>query len=439
MNSDFDSSSDSNSDKGLSLSNIISDIGTYINSTPKFKSIATEVEIVELKVYPNVIFMKVREADGNSQIVIKTIIYKSNYKIKLDAGNKIKINAELKFYKNELELIIKSYVLVGQGIHTTALTKLKVDLARLGYFDNKKIIGQNYHTIGIVSSINAAGMKDFVHTINSRCSGKKIYLYPATMQGSNAPTEICTAIKLANRHNMVQILVIIRGGGSKDDLECFNDKSIAKTIHESNLPIVTGIGHQIDVSVADLVADQNFITPTATAQSITIENLLTVDKLRDQISNVKSIFKAKINAYYNYISNAEFKIQKYRDICLNNIGGVLHNHQSRKNEMKYRIQTVSNMRYNYLSEAENTLEIIKSNLTKTYTDAIIIHTHNLELVDTRINKTIYEFDDQLAILAKPTIIRTDTDEEVHTLKKFKLGSRYRIKFIDGYYDIKIRR
>jgi len=140
MNSDFDSSSDSNSDKGLSLSNIISDIGTYINSTPKFKSIATEVEIVELKVYPNVIFMKVREADGNNQIVIKTIIYKSNYKIKLDAGNKIKINAELKFYKNELELIIKSYVLVGQGIHTTALTKLKVDLARLGYFDNKKII-----------------------------------------------------------------------------------------------------------------------------------------------------------------------------------------------------------------------------------------------------------------------------------------------------------
>ena len=176
MSSDFDSSSDSGSDKILSLLDIISDISTYINSTPKFKSITTEVEITELKVYPNVIFMKVREADGNSQIVIKTIIYKSNYKTKLDAGNKIKINAELKFYKNELELIIKSYVLVGQGIQTKALTKLKADLATLGYFDNKKEISQNYHTIGIISSINAAGMKDFVHTINSRCSGKK-YIY----------------------------------------------------------------------------------------------------------------------------------------------------------------------------------------------------------------------------------------------------------------------
>lgn len=424
--------------KSLNLSTIISNITNYINLTPIFKSINSEVEVTEIREYGTMIYLKVADCN-NKLLIIKGIIYKSNYNTKLEPGNKIKINCKLACYKHELQLNINSYTLVGQGARTTALTKLKTELAILGYFDNKKAIEQNYHTIGVISSLSAAGLKDFVHTINSRCSGKKIYLYPATMQGINAPKEVCSAINLANKHNSVQILVIIRGGGSKEDLECFNDKSIATSIYNSKLPIVTGIGHQIDVSVADLVADQNFITPTATAQAITIENLLTKDKIKDQIKQIAYMFKTKIDSYYNYIIEAESKIQKYKYAQINKLNNIIHTHWIRQNEIKNKVQIIANSQYNYLIETENKLIDIQSTLFRKYSDAIILHKNNLNLIDANINEQIFNISDQISTLARPKIININTNEEIHTLKKFKTSQHYRIKFIDGYYDIKIRK
>ena len=432
----MNSNSDSDSDTISSLSDIISDISAYINSTSKFKLINIEVEITELKEYPNVTFMKV--CDQSKQVFVKAIIYKSTYMVKLIPGNKIKIKSELKFYKNELELIIKSYSLIGQGSHLTALTKLKSELALLGYFDNKKQIGQNYHTIGLVSSIHAAGLRDFIHTINTRCSSIKLYLYPATMQGSSAPGEISSAIKLANRHNIVQILVVIRGGGSKDDLECFDNPILAKAIYESKLPIVTGIGHQTDISVADLCADRNFITPTATAQSITTENLLTVAKIQNKIKSITSVFALQLDACFSYISNIETKMLKYKNTYINTINNIRHNHKIRQTEISNVIRMTVNSQYKYLLDAEFTLANTKLNLIKEYTDTMTCHTHNLELISANIKELIYNYNDNCIILAKPKITCIDTNEEIHTLKKFKLNSGYRINFIDGYFDIKVR-
>lgn len=445
LNSDSDKSNeiidltvDTTPTKSSNLLAIINNITNYINCTAIFKSINIEAEVTEIREYGTMVYLKVADCT-NKLLIIKAIIYKSNYIIKLEPGNKIKINCKLSCYKNELQLNIKSYQLSGQGARTTALTVLKTQLAKLGYFDNKKEIEQNYHTIGVISSLSAAGLKDFIHTINSRCSGKKIYLYPATMQGINAPKEVCSAINLANKHNSVQILVIIRGGGSKEDLECFNDKSIATSIHNSKLPIVTGIGHQIDISVADLVADRNFITPTATAQSITIENLLTKNKIKDKIKEIKCMFETKVNSYYNYITESELTLHKYKNIRIDKLNSTIHTHCIRQNEIKNKLQMISTLQYNYLIESETKLSEIQSNLSRTYLDMIASHKNNLNLIGALIKEKIADVTDKVTVLSRPKIINTETNEEVLTLKKFTTNQRYRINFIDGYYDIKIRK
>jgi exodeoxyribonuclease VII large subunit len=432
---DSDSKTNSTSDDLVKLSDIITNISNYVNSNRNFKSVNAEVEITELKEYPTLVFMRVCEP---KQEVIKAVIYKANYKTKLNPGNKIRINCELKFYRHELEVIINSYALAGTGSQTKALSKLKGELAELGYFDNKKRIESNYHTIGIISSIKAAGFKDFIHTLNSRCSGKKVYLYPAKVQGATAPKELESAIKLANKHDLVQILVIIRGGGGKDDLECFNDRIVAKAIFKSKLPVVTGIGHQIDTSVADLVADQNFITPTAVAQSITEENILTAEKIGEKIILVKNLLQAKLDLWSDYLSNCEGKIQKYRHAYTDRLRQIYQSHQTKQKDLKQKIKIVAKWKYDYLVRVEMALSDLKEKTMGSYSNSLGLHLNHLELVNTSLKEKIFAMDDEIRILARPKIICTDTDEEVNTLKKFKTGHNYQICFLDGSYDIKIR-
>lgn len=119
--------------------------------------------------------------------------------------------------------------------------------------------------IGVVSSPHAAGLGDFWKTLGGM---HRVILYPSLVQGSKASQEIVDAISLANRHGLVDVLVLLRGGGSREDLNCFDQIKVAEAILRSKIPIVTGIGHSIDRTLADLVADSHQITPTAAAESL---------------------------------------------------------------------------------------------------------------------------------------------------------------------------
>jgi exodeoxyribonuclease VII large subunit len=419
------------------LSDIFSKIDYYINSTKFFKEIVIDVEVTELKEYNSVVFLKI--CDDLKQTITKAIIFKSAYTIKISPGDKINITCSVRLYRTEIELIIKSYTIYGEGNNTIELAKLKSKLTKLGYFDNKKEIMLNYHIIGIISSLNAAGLKDFIHTINSRSSCKKIYIYPATMQGANCPTDIQKSIEIANKHNKVQILGIIRGGGSKDDLECFNDIQIAKAIFESDLPIVTGIGHQIDICIADLVADKNFITPTAVAQSITTENILTTDKINFTIRVIGQLLKNKFDLIHNYIILIESKLFKYESKYIMNFESIIEFHHNICNNTKRQIESTIEFQYKYLLNTENELKTIQKNTIAINSALIMSHENNLNIIDGYIKECIFKFDNKIKKLSKPRIICKETNEEIYTLTDFKKNQKYVIKFIDGSYNIKINK
>ena len=134
---------------------------------------------------------------------------------------------------------------------------------------SKQEISHCYHTIGIITSSTGAAIHDVISVIRRRYPLQKLIIYPCLVQGNQAADQIINQIILANQRNEVELLLLVRGGGSMEDLWCFNSELLARTIHHSCLPIVTGIGHEVDFTIADYVADLRAPTPSAAAERTT--------------------------------------------------------------------------------------------------------------------------------------------------------------------------
>ena len=148
--------------------------------------------------------------------------------------------------------------------------ELKASLNQQGLFDqtHKKPIPAFAKHIGIVTSPSGAAVRDIVSTLKRRCPGIPITIYPAVVQGDSAANSIIQAMRDAVQHQQCDVLLLSRGGGSLEDLWCFNHEQVAHEIYNCPIPVVSGVGHEVDVTIADLVADLRAPTPTAAAELV---------------------------------------------------------------------------------------------------------------------------------------------------------------------------
>lgn len=172
--------------------------------------------------------------------------------------------------RGEFQVTIENLKPAGLGTLFERFLNLKDDLTLLGWFDSqyKKPLPYFVQTIGIVTSPQAAALRDVLQTLKRRTPHVKVILYPTLVQGDLAAKQIVQAIAKANQNIKLDALLLVRGGGSLEDLWPFNEKVVAQAIKESNLPIVSGVGHETDTTIADFVADIRAETPTAAAEQI---------------------------------------------------------------------------------------------------------------------------------------------------------------------------
>lgn len=156
----------------------------------------------------------------------------------------------------------------GLGALYEALEKLKTKLAKEGLFDPglKKPLPPFPRTLGIVTSPQAAALKDVLTTLRRRMPSMRVILYPTPVQGKSAGAQIAQTLRLASQRHECEVLILCRGGGGIEDLWCFNDEAVARAVAACDLPVVTGIGHETDFTLADFVADLRAPTPTAAAE-----------------------------------------------------------------------------------------------------------------------------------------------------------------------------
>lgn len=186
------------------------------------------------------------------------------------SGDAVVVRGKLGLYsaRGDFQLIVEHMEPAGAGKLQAAFEATKRELDAKGWFDvnNKRELPSLPQTIGVVTSPTSAALRDVLQVLNRRYRQCRIIIYPTLTQGSAAAPAIVRALDQANKRNEADVLLLVRGGGSLEDLWAFNELSVATAIRDSNIPIVAGIGHEVDVTISDLVSDLRAPTPSAAAE-----------------------------------------------------------------------------------------------------------------------------------------------------------------------------
>lgn len=184
-------------------------------------------------------------------------------------GQQVLVRARVGLYepRGDYQLIVEQMEPAGDGALRQRLEQLKQRLADEGLFaaSRKRTLPRYPRQVGLITSASGAALQDLLTVLARRFPLLPVLIYPAAVQGAQAVAGLIAALELANQRRDCDVLIIARGGGSMEDLMPFNDEGLARAIAASRLPVVTGIGHEVDLSIADLVADQRGATPSAAA------------------------------------------------------------------------------------------------------------------------------------------------------------------------------
>ena len=209
-------------------------------------------------------------------------------------GQQVLLQAKVTLYeaRGEFQLVVEHMEEAGVGRLMRQFEALKKQLSGEGLFaqDAKKPIPAQARHIGIITSASGAAIRDALSVIRRRSPSSEVTVFPTMVQGEEAVAHIVAAIDLANRHGQSDVLLLIRGGGSLEDLWCFNEEAVARAIFASKIPIVSGVGHEIDTTIADFVADLRAPTPSVAAETVTMDQYEMMTRIDSLSARLRSVY-----------------------------------------------------------------------------------------------------------------------------------------------------
>ncbi|MGJ0623118.1 exodeoxyribonuclease VII large subunit [Xenorhabdus bovienii] len=225
-------------------------------------------------------------------------------------GQQVLVRAQITLYepRGDYQLIVESIQPAGDGLLQQQFEVLKQKLTSEGLFDSihKKPLPSPAKRLGVITSASGATLHDILNILKRRDPSLPIIIYPTAVQGAEAPLQIIRAIELANDRQECDVLIVGRGGGSLEDLWCFNDEQVARAIFQSRIPIVSAVGHETDVTIADFIADLRAPTPSAAAELVSrnqIELLRQVQSLQQRLEMAMDYFFAQKLRIFNTLQH----------------------------------------------------------------------------------------------------------------------------------------
>jgi exodeoxyribonuclease VII large subunit len=274
-----------------------------------FKDIYVQGEVTNLKIQSSGhIYFSLK--DQSAQISCALFKGYANYVKQLPkSGDKIIIRGDISVYppRGGYQMIVKGLSFVGVGELLIKLHELKLKLKNLGWFDkeHKKPLPAFPKKIGVITSPTGAVIQDILNVLSRRFSSFNLLLNPVKVQGDGAAREIAKAIYEINKHNLVDVIIVGRGGGSLEDLWAFNEEIVAKAIFESKIPIISAVGHETDISLSDYVADIRAPTPSAAAEIVIAEKEQILNSLETYNYQLKKLIFQKIKEYRLQLQSIE--------------------------------------------------------------------------------------------------------------------------------------
>lgn len=361
----------------VSISSVIARIKNVLTQTMNLDGIWIQGEISNLtKHRSGHYYFSLKDKSGEMSCVMFSS-YVSRLNFNVEEGMRVLVSGSINVYeqRGSLQLVIRQMKQDGLGDLYLEFEKRKQDLLRAGYFDesHKKAKPDYIENIGVVTGAQAAALQDVLSTIQRRWPMMKVTLYPSLVQGSLAPKSLIQSLKEADTHNH-DALLIVRGGGSFEDLFCFNDVQLVKTIYSLNTYIVSGVGHEVDTTLCDLVCDHRSVTPTAAAQWVTLDQyevmtqiLKDRELLRQNMSMILNHNKLKLDSYKNhpYLKDSKsFIIEKQLKLDGYNtqIEHALELELQKKNVIKNYTQQMHLRMMNIVKVQENKLSMVPEKL-----------------------------------------------------------------------------
>ena len=273
-----------------------SEIVAVINETLEysFSSVLIEGEVASFKVNQGKwIFFDLK--DDETSIGCFTSLW--SLKMPIEDGMKVVVRGVPKLTRwGKFSFTVSAVQPVGEGNLKKSFEMLKKKLEEEGLFDEtkKRPLPEDLERLGVISSTAAAGYADFIKILNARWGGIKVSVAHTQVQGLDAAEQIIRALRYFNERNEVQVIAILRGGGSADDLAVFNNEDLVRAVAASKIPVIAGIGHEVDVSLVDLAADKRASTPSNAAELLVRDRKAEEEKIRKALNRTRQVILQEI-------------------------------------------------------------------------------------------------------------------------------------------------
>ena len=234
--------------------------------------------------------------------------------VPLQDGLQVELRGRLAVYeaRGELQMVVESMQRLGAGQLYEEFLRLRARLSAEGLFDagRKRALPSFVRTVGIVTSTAGAALHDVVATLARRAPHVQLIVYPSLVQGADAPAALVAALAQVERRDEVDVVLVCRGGGSLEDLWAFNDERVVRALGAMSRPVVSGVGHETDVTLADLVADLRAATPTAAAESVAIERAVVLEALMGSAQRLRARVEHRLHAHAQRLDTAAARLAR---------------------------------------------------------------------------------------------------------------------------------
>lgn len=383
--------------KALSVKQFNEYFKSNIKHDPIFQNLYINGQLANIRINNSHLYFSLKE---DTDIIDCVIYYYEDKAVDFDfeVGKDILVRGNVLYNNYSSRIVIVANEVVEKGISDNYLQfiKMKEEFRKKGYFDisNKKEISQYPNKIGLITSQEGAAIVDFLSVINQKPNDIHIYLYPVKVQGTDSSLMISKAVRSLDKKGL-DLIVITRGGGSNEDLNSFNDRAVIEAVFDAKTPIISAIGHKIDQTLLDLVADLSLQTPTE-AGSYLVKSYSNLERdMKNILDQIKGILNDRIKSYEFDLVKLKLELDKYnpsftlkekmrellylkKDLDLKIQANIMYNEQKIK------------FLYKDLKRFEDIIEISKKNIhIKDIKQEIIFSAHQLKVKD----KAYIEFSD----------------------------------------------
>ena len=287
--------------KTLTVEQLNTYIRDYLSTSSLLNKVVVKGELSNVRVYGGSGHIYFTLKDENSAIPATMFGGASKLKFKPENGMKVVCTGRVAVFVRDGQYRIYAEEMEPDGIGSLyiAFEQLKAKLQKEGLFapEHKKRIPKIPFSVGIITAPGGAAVQDMINVSRRRFPAVKLYLYPSLVQGPSAPAQLINALKNLDESGLCDVIIIGRGGGSAEDLWCFNDEGLAHAVYECKTPIISAVGHETDFTICDFVADLRAPTPSAAAELAVPD----VRDLKKQFENVQSRLVNTLSARTDYL------------------------------------------------------------------------------------------------------------------------------------------